>query len=260
MTFLRGILKIGAFAVAAVLYLAISFVGQLFIRDPKARRHFFTDLVSIFCRWGIWLMNIEVKVKNLPPRERNFLFVGNHLGILDIVVLASVHPTLFITSVEMRETPGLGLLCEMGGCLFVERRSRSNIQKEIEQIREALRQGLCVTLYPEGTSSNGERLLPFKKSLLTAAAGIDVPIRPLVINYRSVNGEPMSDKWRDFVCWYGDQTFPPALWRMMTMRSCVAELEFLEEVHVRSHEERREVAALLQARISEKFTPIPKAQ
>lgn len=258
MTTLRGILRSFLFLLVVLVYLSISFVGQLFIRDIGERRHFFTDLVSVICRFGIWFLNIKVVAKNLPRDEKNYLLVGNHLGILDIIVISSLRPTLFITSVEMKQTPGLGLLCEMGGCLFVERRSRSNIHSEIGQIREALKQGVNVVLYPEGTSSNGERVLPFKKSLLTAAAGTGVPILPMVVNYRMCNGEPMSDKWRDYVCWYGDQTFPPVFWRIMTMKSCLAEIEFLDEIEVHSEEQRREVAALAQAQIEARFTPIPK--
>lgn len=176
--------------------------------------------------------------------------------MLDILVISSLHPTLFITSVDMRQTWGLGFLTEMGGCLYVERRSRSKLNKEIEEIRLALKQGFSVVLYPEGTSSNGERVLPFKKSLLTAAAGTGVPILPMVINYRRVNGEAVSLKWRDYVCWYGDQTFFPALLRILSVQSVDVEIEFLKEVRVHSDKERREAATQIQALIEAKYTPI----
>lgn len=258
MLFIRGFVKVLIFLVVICIYLTVSFVGQLFLRDPKKRRHFFTAVVQAVCKVGIRFLNTTVIAKCVPEKNKNYLFVSNHLGILDIIVLSSIHPTLFITSVEMRQTPVLGLLCEMAGCLFVERRSRGNIHNEIGEIRGALQQGLCVTLYPEGTSTSGEKVHPFKKSLLTAAAGTDVPILPLVVNYRSVNGEPMSDKWRDHVCWYGDQKFPPTLWRLLTNRSVVAEVEFLEQIHVHSDEQRREVAAFTHAQISAKYAPILK--
>jgi 1-acyl-sn-glycerol-3-phosphate acyltransferase len=177
--------------------------------------------------------------------------------MFDILVLAAKFPSLFITSVDMRETPGLGLLTEMGGCLYVERRNRSNIQNELLEIREALQQGFRVVLYPEGTSTNGERVLPFKKTLMTAAAGTGIPIQPMVVNYRRVNGEPMGHKWRDYVCWYGDQTFMPALLRVLSLKSVEVEIEFLPQILVRSEEHRREIAALVQKAIVEKYTKIP---
>lgn len=179
------------------------------------------------------------------------------MGILDILVLASVRNCLFITSVEMRDTPFLGTLCEMGGCFFVERRSRAHISKEIESIRQALKQGFNIVLYPEGTSGNGEKVLPFKKSLMTAAAGTGVPILPMALNYTHVNGEPNSWKWRDHVCWYGDQTFAPAMIRLLTCKEIRAKIEFLEPIVCNSDEERRHVAENAQTQIERKFVRIP---
>ncbi|MBX2995183.1 MAG: 1-acyl-sn-glycerol-3-phosphate acyltransferase [Bdellovibrionaceae bacterium] len=253
---IRGAVKLLMFAVAVLIFLAVTFFGHVFIRNVARRRHYFTDVVHAFAKWGVWFLNVQVVTTHAPPRDQNFLFISNHLGILDIVVLASITPTLFITSVEMKNTPGLGLLCEMGGCLFVERRDRSNIHKEIDQIRIALQQGVNVTLYPEGTSTNGERVLPFKKSLLTAAAGTGVPVLPLVVNYTKVDGAPTTALNRDQVCWYGDQSFPPVFWRLLTNRSVVAEVEFFDEVHVTSDEQRREIAAYAHQVISANFKPI----
>jgi len=257
MSTLRGSIKFLIFLFVVGVFLTVSFIGQLFVRDLKRRRTLFSELVHLTCRFGVWFLNLQLIIKNKPEPGRNYLFVGNHLGILDVIIMASIRPTLFVTSVEMQKTPGLGLLCEMGGCLFVERRNRSNIHQEIDEIREALKQSFSITLYPEGTSTNGEKVLPFKKSLLVAAAGTGVPIKPMVINYRQVNGHPMSHEWRDHVFWYGDQTFPPILWRLLQLRSCVAELEFLDEIEVHSDEQRREVAVRAQQLIEARFTPIP---
>lgn len=254
----RAVYKILLFAISAVAYLTSAFVAQLFIRDQAKRRRFFTHNVFVFAKWGMWFMNVKVIAKNVPSEENHHLMVSNHMGMLDVIALASIRPSLFITSVEMQRTPGLGLLCEMGGCLFVERRNRAGIPREIQQIREALKQGLNVTLYPEGTSTNGEKILPFKKSLMTSAAGSGAPILPLVVNYTHVNGEPMSDRWRDTVCWYGDISFESAMWRMFAAREIVVEIEFLQEIHIHSDEQRREIAAMAQGRIEAAFRPIRK--
>jgi 1-acyl-sn-glycerol-3-phosphate acyltransferase len=257
MNFVRILTKSILFLFAVIAYVLVSLFWRVWTRDLARRRHHYTHTVSFFCRLALRLMNFRIRTINAPSADQSFLLVGNHQGMLDILVLSAFHPTLFITSVDMRETPGLGFLTEMGGCLYVERRSRQHILREIGQIREALQQKFSVTLYPEGTSTNGERVLPFKKSLLTAAAGTGVPILPVVINYRRVNDEPMSHKWRDYVCWYGDQTFFPALMRIFSIRSVDVDLEFCQEVDVHSEEERRHVASHLYEVISSKFTPIP---
>ena len=257
MTFLRGVFKITFFLLSVILFLFLTGMARVLIWSIPARSHFYTAVVAAYCRFGLWFLNIDLKVINTPAKGKNYLLICNHLGILDIIIMAAIQPCLFITSVEMKNTPGLGLLCEMGGCLFVERRDRSNIHKEIRNIRMALQQKLNVTLYPEGTSTNGERVLPFKKSLLTAAAGTGVPILPMVLNYTHVNGEPISAQNRDQVFWYGDQAFPPILWKLLTNRSVRVEAEFFEEIHVTSEEQRREVAARAQSLIESKFRPIP---
>jgi 1-acyl-sn-glycerol-3-phosphate acyltransferase len=231
-------------------------LGWLLYRDPVKRSKYFAQNVSRYVRIALWLFNIKVVAKNVPPADKNFLFIGNHLGFIDIFVLASLRPSLFITSVEMKNTPLLGQFCEMGGCFFIERRSRARIHDEINQIRDGLLQGHNIVLYPEGTSGHGAHLLPFKKSLLTSAAGTGVKIKPIVVNYKFINGEPMSHKYREFVCWYGDQAFAPAILRLLTLKSLEAHIEFLEEIEVQSEEERREVAAKLHELMSARYEPI----
>lgn len=257
MTAFRVAWKLVIFVILVIGYILTSLFWRVWTKDLVRRRRLYTGTVSFFCNLALTLINFKVIVKKAHLENKSFLIVGNHLGILDILVLASQHPALFITSVDMRQTPGLGFLTEMGGCLYVERRNRSKITEEISEIREALKQGFSVVLYPEGTSTNGERVLPFKKSLMTAAAGTGVPILPTVINYRKVNGEPMSHKWRDYVFWYGDLTFGPALLRILSLKSAEVELEFCEEIDVLSEEHRRQIAAQVQNVIISKYTKIP---
>lgn len=255
---LRGAVRFSIFIVYVLSYLIESYVGRLFIRGQVARRHFHARTVSRYTRGACQMMGVKVEAKGLPPKGQNFLLVGNHLGFMDILALSSVKRCLFITSVEMRETPFLGTLCEMGGCLFVERRSRTKIVGEMGEIRDALKQGFDVVLYPEGTSGDGEKLLPFKKSLLISAAGTGIPIKVMVINYRRVNGEPMSDKWRDSVCWYGDMSFLPAIWGLFCLKTIDVEISFHEEIHVQSEEDRHHVAATARELVEKHFVPIPR--
>jgi 1-acyl-sn-glycerol-3-phosphate acyltransferase len=257
MKYFRMTYKIIGFLGLIVIYLVVSCLWRILYRDMKTRRQHYIKTVSWTTRMCLRMMSFKISIINPPPMDKAALLVGNHLGMFDILVLASNYPCLFVTSVEMRETPGLGLLTEMGGSLYVERRNRSNIQNELVEIREALQQGFRVVLYPEGTSTNGERVLPFKKTLMTAAAGTGVPILPMVINYRKVNGEPVSHKWRDYVCWYGDQTFLAAFLRVVSVKSIEVDIEFFDEVIVKSEEHRREVAALVQKLIVSKYVKIP---
>jgi 1-acyl-sn-glycerol-3-phosphate acyltransferase len=255
--FLRITVKAILFSLLVLGYILVSLFWRVWTRDLVRRRRHFVHTVSFFTGMALKLLNIKVRVIHPPDRKKSYLLVGNHLGFLDIFVLSSSYPCLFVTSVDMRSTPGLGFLTEMGGCLYVERRNRSQLTQDIEKIREALKQHFSVALYPEGGASNGEKVLPFKKSLIAAAAGTGIPILPVVINYRKVNGEPMSHKWRDHVFWYGDQTFLPAVQRIFSMESAEVDLEFCEEVNVSSKDHRRDVTEKVEESIVTRFAKVP---
>lgn len=140
---IRGLIKLLIWIPIVVCYLITCLFWKLFISDHVQQRELYAKTVSFFCRIVIWYTNSELVVKNLPPKDQPFLLVGNHLGLMDVFLLASVRPSLFITSVEMRNTPLLGTICEMGGCLFVERRNRAGIGQEIQTIRAAQPRPQC---------------------------------------------------------------------------------------------------------------------
>lgn len=257
---LRALRKFIFFIFYAFFYISYSFIGRLIIRTPTGRRRFHAETVTMVTRGACTLLGIRRNYINPPPADKNFLFVGNHLGFLDVLVLSSFRPTLFVTSVEMRETPFLGLLCEMGGCHFVERRSRAGLMNEIGEIRKTLKDGFSVAIYPEGTSGDGSRILPLKKSLLMAGVASGVTLKIMVINYRKINGEKLTDQWRNYVCWYGDLYFFPALWRLFTLESIDVDLAFYDEMQIHESDDRREIAERIQGIFEKNFEKVPFPQ
>jgi len=236
-----------------------SFVIHFTTKDPEERIAKFSKngnyFTGIVCRF----FNIKIKIVNTPPKDKAGLIVGNHMGFIDILVVNSLMPSLFVTSNEIKETPFLGLLCEMGGCLFVERRSRLNITKELGELIKYLKKGFRVILYPEATSHNGEEILPFKRTLLTSAAHAGVPIYPYAFNYISINGEPFTLKYRDAVCWYGDISFAESYIRFSSLKEVVVEVNFLEPVYPKPEDDRGEVADRVREMIVQNFRPVRKA-
>ncbi len=254
---IRATGKFVIFSLVVLYYLGSSYLYRAFVWNNLKRKEFHARNVSQVTRWACACMAIQRTYLNPPPPDRQYLFLGNHLGFLDIFILSSMRPTLFVTSVEMRETPFLGLMCELGGCLFVERRSRKSLVQEISEIRSLLKDGFSIAIYPEGTSGDGSRILPFKKSLLTAATESGVPLKVMVINYLKVNGQKVDHGWREYVFWYGDLQFFPSLWRIFTLQSIEVELSFHEEIHVSAKHDRREVAAKAQAIVEKHYVPVP---
>jgi len=135
-------------------------------------------------------------------------------------------PCLFVTSIEMKKTPVLGQIVTLAGCLFVERRSKANIRKEIKNIKDTMEQGISITVFPESTSTNAGKLLPFKRSLFEAAKLADVHVKPVVINYTHISGFKFNKSNRDSICWYGAMEFAPHLIKLCLEKNVDATITF----------------------------------
>lgn len=241
-------------------YLVWGSLIYVFTKNPEARRRKLIANGSRYCRWIIKNFNVQVVCKNPIPANESSLLVGNHIGFIDILCLQALQPAVFITSTEMRNAPGLGQICEVGGCTYVNRKSRMGIRDELKDLINTLKSGFRVVLYAESVASNGEQVLPFKKTLMTAAAEAQVPIRPFVFNFLKINGEPVQFKHRDYVCWYGDQTFGPAIWRSLQLDSVICEIEFLPLVYPKVEDDRTVLAQKIHQMVSEKYVPfVPPA-
>jgi len=207
-------------------FLGHGFMLKLLVRDPVARRRLLVRNVSSYSRWALRRLGVQVNVHNNKTTAENYLIVSNHLSYLDLMVIASVCPAVFVTSIDMGEIFFLGTMAEIGGSLFIERRNRDRVGHDLQQIKGQLDRGFHVVLFPEGTSSNGDSVLPFKKSLLMSAVEAGKKILPLTLKYTHIDGAPFSPANRDDVCWYGKMGFLPHLFRVMSKKSVVANLHF----------------------------------
>jgi len=175
--------------------------------------------------------------------DKSMLILSNHLSYTDIFVISSIFPVSFIASVdEVKSDLLLGKATELSGGYFVERRSRSGLRAEIEEISEILKLGINVALFPEGTTSNGKQVLPFKTPLLSIAEKAGVEILTLCIKYTRIDGEALTDENRDLICYYGDMKFFDHLFKLLSVRSVEAELTLLDKIDPRTASSRKEMA------------------
>lgn len=250
------IFRLCRLTISVLLFFIRAFYIHFTTSDSHLRRKKFAHNVSESSKKSLKALNVELKISNPPSGQHTYLVVSNHLGYLDIFAVAASIPSLFVTSVEMKETPFLGLFTEMGGCMYVERRSRTNILNEIKEIEAALNDGFNVVIYPEGRSTNGEKVLPFKKSLLTACADSHADIMPVVVNFKSVNGAPVQIKHRDWLCWYDDMPFVTSIWNATQIKHCEMSLDFLDVIPVNSDSNHKDIANHAHKQIEERFVPI----
>ena len=224
-----------------------------------------TGNVMFFARLGLRVLGIRVhsrrlKRKGIRKRRTNYLIISNHLTYADILVVASLMPSVFITSVELKQTFPLGLFAWLGGCLFVERRSRAGLKREIAEIEEVLAQGTSVALFPEGTTSNGDTVQPFKNSLITAAITTDTSLLPVCIRYQAANGRPVDPTNRDSVYYYGGTTFFQHLPRLLALRSIDVECVILRPIAAHQHHSRKDLATRAHQMISAVYHERPSGR
>ncbi len=239
-------------------YLGFMFVARLFLRSREKRRRFSLLHGHRHARIALQVMGVDLHVENPERMKENtgLMILSNHMSWLDALIVSAISPTSFVTSREIRETPVLGLITELGGCLYVERRNKENIHHEIREITQALRHGSHVVIFPEATSTDGSAIRPFKRPLLTAAVDAQRNILPMVIQYERINGHPVTVRNRDLLCWYGDMTFPPHYWAMMGCRSIGIRVKILPEIPVEPASTRDALVEVAQSVITSHYRPI----
>lgn len=214
--------------------------------EREEKRRVLTQQVHTDAQKLLRDLNFEISVVGYDPEfhgKSNFLIVGNHLSYMDPFIMVSAIPALFVTSVDMRETPVLGQICEIAGCIFVERRNRTTIEKDIVEMTDSLKAGLNVAIYPEGKTTDGRDVEPFKKSLLMSAVFAQKDILPVAIRYTEIDGRPWSTETADEIAWWGDMSFTPHFLNLMAKKRVKVELRFLPVIKVTPESTRNELAA-----------------
>jgi 1-acyl-sn-glycerol-3-phosphate acyltransferase len=243
---MRTLLKGLGLVPLLIAYIVSSCAIVVLPAGARVRRRFLIGNTSMFSRIALALLRIRVRVKH---RERLYagaagrLVAANHVSYIDILVISSLMPSVFVTSVELGSTMFLGMLARLGGSLFVERRKASGLKAEIEEIGRVLGEGFAVALFPEGTTSNGDRVRPFKKSLFDAAVMTGSDVLPLCIRYSRVNGVGLTPNNRDLVFYYGGISFSQHIPRLLSLKSVNVEVIPLRAIRAHKKNTRKELAA-----------------
>jgi len=189
-----------------------------------------------YSRFLTRLFGVNVKIVGTPVQGEGVLMVANHTSYLDIIVLGGVADVSFVAKSEVNSWPFFGLMARLHETVFVERQRRSQAGAARDQLRERLLQGDALVLFPEGTSNDGNRVLPFKSALMGAVEsqlGTDaggkvryVPVQPVSVSYVGFQGMPMGRENRPLFAWYGDMELVPHLWEGVTSGPVDVVVEF----------------------------------
>jgi 1-acyl-sn-glycerol-3-phosphate acyltransferase len=262
---MRIVIKSIAIVLFLLLYALIA-LGIMALPAGRARKQArLTGNVMFFARLGLRILGIRVssrrlKRKGIRARPVNYLIIANHLSYTDILVVGALMPSVFITSVELKHTFPLGMLAWLGGSIFVERRSPAGLKQEIRQIEQVLAEGTAVALFPEGTTSDGDTVRPFKNSLITAAISTGASLLPVCIRYTTVNGHPVGTHNRDLVYYYGGTTFFEHLPRLLKLRTIDVECVVLRPISTHQHHSRKDLATRAHALIRAAYHERPSVR
>ncbi|MEE9250448.1 MAG: lysophospholipid acyltransferase family protein [Alphaproteobacteria bacterium] len=198
--------------------LAVAFGLRLAERIPQFYHR-------VCCR----IIGLDVVCRGSISRQRPSLFVANHSSYLDITVLGSLIPCSFIAKAEVASWPLFGLLAKLQRTVFVERRP-SHTAQDRDEISRRLEAGDNLILFPEGTSNDGNRVLPFKSALFGVAErrvrGAPLRVQPLSIAYVRLDGVPIGREWRVYYAWYGDMVMAPHIWNVLGLGRVTVEVRF----------------------------------
>jgi 1-acyl-sn-glycerol-3-phosphate acyltransferase len=196
---------------------------ELLVKRP-ATREARADWLHRFAARAIRGLGIEIDVAGSFP-ERGAL-ISNHLGYLDIVVFAALHPCVFVSKAELQQVPVLGWMTTMAGTVYVARGHGGSAVKARSGMQAAADADLPVVFFPEGTTTNGSGMLRFHSGLLAQAMESGMPITAAYLRYRLE--ETKDATVADDVCYWGDAKMLPHIFKLLGLRGLRVEVRFGE--------------------------------
>lgn len=215
--------------------------------------HPFVSLATRNCinrNWSAWLvrlcgarlcvsgvpLNSEIAATGVLPGSRGRLLLANHVSWIDIFAIAAALPARFVAKSEIGEWPLLGALVTRAGTLYIERGRRHAVADTNEQMLKHMRAGESVAVFPEGTTSRGDTLLPFHSNLLAPALKGGSEVWPVVLHY--TDGRAFSDA----AAFVGELTLVGSLAKVLVARRLQIEVAFLPPLDARAYETRHALA------------------
>lgn len=215
---------------------------------PKRYQHFLSQVFGL-----------RVTVIGKPIQDRGVLMVANHTSYLDIIALGGIARVSFVAKSEVASWPLFGTFARLQRTVFVERERRSKTGESRDQLRERLADGDALVLFPEGTSNDGNRVLPFKSALMGAAEAqvgadadgkpIHVPVQPVSITYTGLHGIPMGRENRPLYAWYGDMELVDHLWEGLVTGPADVVIQFHDPITVDQVGGRKNLARVVEEQI-----------
>jgi 1-acyl-sn-glycerol-3-phosphate acyltransferase len=224
-------------------------VACLALRLPLSKR-----LPRYYHRVCCRILGLAITIKGERSLDHPVLFAANHTGYLDISVLGAAIEGCFVAKAEVAGWPLFGLLAKLQRTVFVERR-RGAAKGQADGITRRLEAGDDLIFFPEGTSTDGNRVLPFKSSLFSVAETKvrerAVRVQPVSVAFTRLDGVPLGRNLRSYYTWYGDMDMASHLWGVVSLGTVTVEVRFHPPTTLDAHGSRKALARHCETRVAQ---------
>lgn len=225
MTRIRQILRLLGLAAVTLILGPLQALTRLFLKDKHVVARFWH-------RTALRICGIRVHVKG-QAANGPVLFLANHISHLDISVLGGVLPMRFVSKQEVKSWPVFGTLAVLQDTIFIDRAPKlSSIKAAREAMQDAINKRARLVIFPEGTNTIGNKVLPFRRALLDNLKATGYRVQPVAIKCTAVDGQALHSQEDYEIYGWGDIGFGPHLWRVMGKKSIDVEVHFLPPVPV----------------------------
>ena len=197
-------------------------------------------IIQFWCKRLLSIFEIKVEVQginNLLFNQKQYLMVANHISWMDIIVIQSIKPSIFVAKSDVASWPLFGWVAQMTGTIFIKREKVSDIKKALMKMkRRLIKRSVCI--FPEGTSTNGRYLLPFKSNLFQSSIDTNKSILPLCLRYKQ------KGTYSDKVAFIGDMSLVDSIIKIKNENDISVEVDVLQPIRPRGN--RKELAVYVQ--------------
>lgn len=245
-----------SFKLAAFIFMTVAIIPIQFIMIVLFKKQDY--VIPVFYAKALnFILGVQINTYGQKMAKSQTLFVSNHISYLDIPVLGSLIHGSFVAKSDVASWPLFGLLAKLRKTVFIDR-TKAGTKEGNNQIETYINQGRNLILFPEGTSSEGTTVLPFKSSFFKMAIDNENCefVQPVTLRIKNIEGEAVEKNRRyDDYAWYGDMTLSPHLWNFFGLSGVTIDVIFHTPIPPRHLSNRKELAKHCEEEVKKPFNP-----
>jgi len=201
-------------------------IKAAFFLAPEKKMHLRAHGMQWWARANCFVLGIHITSTGSYEQNDVFFIVSNHCSYLDILIIGTIMPSVFVSKSEVASWVFLGALVKLAGTVFVNRESKTAAVRVLGAIKERLDSGISVVVFPEGTTNDGVTIRDFKSTFFKAPIDSKAPVLPLSIMYSHIDWRPVTPGTIDAVAWHSDMEFVPHFWNLLGFSRIDARIHF----------------------------------